>query len=144
DAELAIAHGVDAVYISNHGGRALDHSRGTMTALPSIVDAVAGRAEIVIDGGFVRGTDVLKAIALGATAVCMGRMQAWALAAGGQPGLLRMLEIIEEEMVITMALLGVNRVSELSAQFLETAKPVVPPHPLSAFPVVMERIATGR
>jgi isopentenyl diphosphate isomerase/L-lactate dehydrogenase-like FMN-dependent dehydrogenase len=144
DARLAVAHGVNAVYVSNHGGRALDHGRATIQALPSIVDAVSGRAEILIDGGFVRGTDVLKAIALGANAVCMGRMQSWALAAGGQDGVHRMLEILEEEIVITMALLGVNALTELSPAFVEATVPVGPAHPLGAFPVVMERIAAER
>lgn len=141
DARLAVEHGVDVVYVSNHGGRAIDHGRGTTHALPHIVEAVAGRAKIVIDGGFVRGSDVLKALALGAHAVAMGRMQSWALAADGEAGLRRMLEIVEEEIIVTMGLLGINRLSELNAEFLEPMQPVGPPHPLSAFPVVMERIA---
>jgi glycolate oxidase len=144
DARLAIQHGVDGIYISNHGGRAIDHGRGTIQVLPEIAEAVDGQAEIVIDGGFVRGTDVLKALALGARAVAMGRMQSWALAAGGAAGLRRMLEIIEEEIIVTMGLLGVNRVEELGPSFLESVEPVVSPHPLSAFPVVMERIAAER
>lgn len=141
DARLAMEHGVDAIYVSNHGGRAIDHGRGTIQALPELVDTVEGRAKIIIDGGFVRGSDVVKAIALGADAVAMGRMQAWALAAGGQAGLLRMLEIIEEEIIITMGLLGVNRLGELNAGYIERTLPVGPAHPLSAFPVVMERLA---
>jgi glycolate oxidase len=141
DARLAVAHGVDVVYVSNHGGRAIDHGRGTIQALPEIVDAVAGKAEVIIDGGFVRGSDVLKALALGAKAVCMGRMQSWALAAGGEPGLFRMLEILEEEMIINMGLLGINRLSELDRGYLAPIEPVNLPHPLSAFPVVMERLA---
>jgi glycolate oxidase len=141
DAKLAIEHGVDVIYVSNHGGRAIDHGRGAIAALPEIVAAVAGRAEIIIDGGFVRGSDVLKAVALGARAVCMGRMQAWALAANGPAGLLRMLEILEEEIIVTMGLLGVTRLDQLGPDFLTAAEPVVPAHPLSAFPVVMERLA---
>jgi glycolate oxidase len=84
---------------------------------------------------------VLKALALGAKAVCMGRMQSWALAAAGRAGLLRMLEIVEEEIIVTMGLLGVTRLTELTPSFLEKTQPVVPAHPLGAFPVVMERIA---
>ena len=103
-----------------------------------------GKSKVIVDGGFVRGSDVLKAVALGASAVCMGRMQAWALAAGGPAGLMRMLEIVEEEIIVTMGLLGVNRLSELGRDFIEAVEPVVPPHPLSAFPVVMERIAAER
>jgi isopentenyl diphosphate isomerase/L-lactate dehydrogenase-like FMN-dependent dehydrogenase len=144
DARLAIQHGVDAIYISNHGGRAIDHGRGTIQVLPEIVEAVDARADIIIDGGFVRGTDVLKAVALGARAVAMGRMQSWALAAGGAAGLMRMLEILEEEIIVTMGLLGVNHLEELGPSFLESAEPVVSPHPLSAFPVVMERIASEK
>jgi isopentenyl diphosphate isomerase/L-lactate dehydrogenase-like FMN-dependent dehydrogenase len=141
DARLAIEHGVDVIYISNHGGRAIDHGRGTIQVLPQIVDAIEGKAEIIIDGGFVRGSDVLKAISLGANAVCMGRMQSWALAAGGQAGLVRMLEILEEEIIVTMGLLGVTRLDQLTSSYLEPTQPVVLPHPLSAFPVVMERLA---
>ncbi len=141
DARLAVEHGVDVVYISNHGGRAIDHGRGTIQVLPEIVEAVQGRAEVIIDGGFVRCTDVLKAISLGARAVCMGRMQSWALAAGGQAALERMLEILEEEIIVTMGLLGINRLSELDSTYVAPTQPVVPAHPLSAFPVVMERLA---
>ena len=144
DARLAVQNGVDIVYVSNHGGRAIDHGRGAAQVLAQIVDAVDGKSKVIVDGGFVRGSDVLKAVALGASAVCMGRMQAWALAAGGPAGLMRMLEIVEEEIIVTMGLLGVNRLSELGRDFIEAVEPVVPPHPLSAFPVVMERIAAER
>ena len=140
DARLAVEHGVDVVYVSNNGGRAIDHARAAIVTLPEVVAAVAGRAEVVVDGGFVRGSDVLKAIALGARAVCMGRMQAWALAASGQAGVLRMLEILEEEIVVNMGLIGVNRLEELNPDYVTTADPCVTPHPLSAFPVVMERL----
>lgn len=141
DARLAVDHGVDVIYVSNHGGRAIDHGRGTIQALPEIVEAVRGRAEVIIDGGFVRGSDVLKAVALGAKAVCMGRMQSWALAAAGPAGLTRMLEILEEEIIVTMGLLGVTRLDQLDPSCLTATQPVVPAHPLSAFPVVMERLA---
>jgi isopentenyl diphosphate isomerase/L-lactate dehydrogenase-like FMN-dependent dehydrogenase len=107
--------GVDAVYVSNHGGRQMDHVDGTIDILPEVVDAVGGRAEIIIDGGFMRGTDVLKAIALGANAVGLGRLQAWALAAGGQAGLVRALEILEAEIKNAMGLVGVRRLDELNA-----------------------------
>jgi glycolate oxidase len=140
DARLAVEHGVDVVYVSNNGGRAIDHARAAIVTLPDIVAAVAGRAEVVVDGGFVRGSDVLKAIALGARAVCMGRMQAWALAASGEAGVIRMLEILEEEIVVNMGLIGVNRLGELGPEYVAAAEPCVTPHPLSAFPVVMERL----
>ena len=84
-AALALAErGFEVVYVSNHGGRELDHAEAAIETLREVVDAVAGRAEIVVDGGFMRGTDVLKAIALGANAVGLGRLQAFALAAGGE------------------------------------------------------------
>jgi glycolate oxidase len=140
DAKLAVEHGVDAIYVSNNGGRAIDHARAAIDTLPDIAAAVAGRAEIIVDGGFVRGSDVLKAIALGARAVCMGRMQAWALAAAGEAGVIRMLEILEEEIVVTMGQIGVNRLDELNPDYVAKAEPCVTPHPLSAFPVVMERL----
>ena len=89
DARLAVERGVEVIYVSNHGGRQLDHGRGSIDVLPEIVQAVDGRAEVVVDGGFVRGSDVLKAIALGARAVGIGKLQAWALAAGGGSGVTR-------------------------------------------------------
>ena len=84
DAKIAVEHGVDVVWVSNHGGRQLDHDRGTMTMLPEIVEAVDGKAEIVLDGGVQRGADILKAVSLGATTVALGKMQGWGLAADGQ------------------------------------------------------------
>lgn len=140
DARLALEHGVDVIYVSNYGGRGLDHLCASIDVLPEIAAAVGGRAEIVVDGGFVRGSDVLKAIARGARAVCMGRMQAWALAASGEAGVVRMLEILEEEITITMGQIGVNRLEELNPDYIAPAEPCVTPHPLSAFPVVMERL----
>ena len=139
DAREACEHGADAIYVSNHGGRAIDHGRGTIEALPEVVDAIAGRCEVIADGGFVRGTDILKAICLGASAVAMGRLQAWALAAGGEACLARALEILEEEVIVNMGLLGVNRLAELGPGYICRTTPVAQPHPLGAFPVVMER-----
>ncbi len=92
DARLAIDHGVQAIYVSNHGGRQLDHGLGCIALLPEIVDAVAGKAEVWVDGGFMRGSDIVKAVALGANAVGLGRLQGYALAAGGEPAMLRALE----------------------------------------------------
>src|SRR3970040_614581 len=87
DATLAVEHGVDVIWVSNHGGRQLDHGLGTMDMLPEIVEAVSGKADIVLDGGVQRGTDVLKALALGASAVAIGKLQGWGLAADGAAGL---------------------------------------------------------
>ena len=102
DAAIAIEHGVNTIYVSNHGGRQLDHGRATIDILPEIVQAVGGRAQIIMDGGIVRGTDVLKAIALGATAVAIGKLQGWGLAAAGQQGLVRVLELLESEIITSM------------------------------------------
>ncbi|NEI73602.1 hypothetical protein GR212_29035 [Rhizobium lusitanum] len=140
DARLAVEHGVDAIYVSNHGGRALDHAQSSIEVLPEIVQAVGSSAEVVVDGGFVRGTDIAKALALGASAVAIGKMQAWALAAGGRAGLFRLLELLEEELVIAMALLGVNFISELSPDYVRQVPAIGVVHPLGAFPVVMERL----
>ena len=84
DATLALEHGVDVIYVSNHGGRQLDHARGAIDLLPEVVAAVGGKAELVVDGGFMRGTDILKGVARGAAMVGIGRLQAFALGAGGE------------------------------------------------------------
>src|SRR5262245_65347814 len=94
-----------------------------------------------MDGDIYRGTDVLKAIALGARAVCLGRLQCWALAAGGEAGLVQMLEILEEEIIIAMGLLGVTKLSELRRDHIFAADALDPPHIINPFPVVMERLA---
>jgi len=134
DAALAVAHGVDAIYVSNHGGRQLDHGRATIAMLPEIVAAVGAKAGVVLDGGIVRGSDVLKAIALGARAVAIGKLQGWALAAAGQAGLVRALEILKSEIITTMGLLGVTRLDQLSATYLDAVQPLGPVHEMSAFP----------
>ena len=140
DAVRALDHGVDVLYVSNHGGRALDHCRGTADALVEVVAAARGRADVIVDGGITRGSDIVKAVARGAKAVCIGRLQAWAFAAAAGPGVLRMLEILEEEIVVTMGLLGVSSLAELTPDHLVPAEPVYAPHPLNAFPIVMERL----
>jgi glycolate oxidase len=134
DARLAVDHGVETIYVSNHGGRQLDHGRATIDMLPEIVDAVRGRAETVLDGGIVRGSDVLKAIALGARAVAIGKLQGWGLAAAGQAGLVRVLEILENEIITTMGLLGITRLDQLSTAYLSKVQPLGPVHEMSAFP----------
>jgi len=134
DAALCVKHGVEVVYVSNHGGRQLDHGRGTIDMLPEIVAAVDGRAEIVVDGGFCRGADIVKAIARGADAVAIGKIQGLGLAADGQAGVCRVLELLEIEMNTVMGLLGLDSLDKLSEDFLEPAQPVVAPGVLSAFP----------
>jgi glycolate oxidase len=113
DAALAVEAGVDVVYVSNHGGRQLDFSAATVEVLPEIVEAVSGRAQVLVDSGFQRGTDVLKALALGATAVGIGKLQGWALAADGEDGLDRAMELLEVEVRTSMALIGASRVPEI-------------------------------
>lgn len=134
DARIAADMGVDMIYVSNHGGRQIDHDRGTMDVLPEVVDAVAGRARIVIDGGFNRGTDIVKAIAMGADLVGLGRMQCYGLAADGVAGVVRLLELLETEVRTTMGLLGVTRLSELNPSYLSRQAPVHNSTVLSAFP----------
>jgi isopentenyl diphosphate isomerase/L-lactate dehydrogenase-like FMN-dependent dehydrogenase len=134
DARLAVEHGVDMVYISNHGGRQLDFDRGTMDMLPEIVDAVEQKAKIIIDGGFNRGTDIVKAIACGADMVGLGRMQCFGLAADGAQGVVRMLELLETEVRTAMGLLGVTKLSDLSRAHVCKAAPASQSHVLSAFP----------
>jgi len=133
DARLAVAHGIEVVYVSNHGGRELDHGRGTTDMLPEIVEAVDHRAEVWIDGGFVRGTDVVKALCLGARAVGIGRLQAWALAAGGETALLGVLEHLEVELRNAMGLLGVTRIADLGKEYLTRVEPLGPWHEHSSF-----------
>jgi isopentenyl diphosphate isomerase/L-lactate dehydrogenase-like FMN-dependent dehydrogenase len=136
DAVMALDHGVDWIYVSNHGGRQLDHGCGAMDVLPEIVAAVGGRAGIIVDGGFARGTDVVKGIAAGADLVGLGRMQCYALAAGGEAALTRMLEILEDEVRRCLGLLGVTKCAELDPSYLRAAPSVTPPHVLSAFPLL--------
>ena len=138
DAALAVEHGVELVYVSNHGGRQLDHGRGSLDVLPEVVAAVNGRAGVIMDGACVRGTDVVKAIALGATIVGIGRLQGLGLAAGGQAGLVRTLQLLEEEIRICLALLGVSRIGAVDKSYLHPAPPVVLPHVSSAFPLMHE------
>jgi isopentenyl diphosphate isomerase/L-lactate dehydrogenase-like FMN-dependent dehydrogenase len=136
DAKIAVDHGVAWIYVSNHGGRQLDQGRGSMEVLPEIVDAVAGRAKVIVDGGFARGADIVKAMAMGANLVGLGRMQCYALAAGGQSALARMLELIEDEVMRCLGLLGVARFAELDRSYVQRADATTSPHALSAFPLL--------
>lgn len=118
DARRAIEIGADAVWVSNHGGRQIDTAPPTIDTLPAIADAVRGDAEIVLDGGVRRGSDVVKALALGANAVALGRAYLWGLAADGETGVVRALQIMEAELVRTMALLGRRRIAELTRDLI--------------------------
>lgn len=118
DAQRCVGIGADAVWVSNHGGRQLDTAPATIDTLPAIADAVAGKAEIILDGGVRRGSDVVKALALGANAVALGRAYLYGLAAGGETGVRRALEIIDSELRRTMALCGCAKVSALTRDLI--------------------------
>jgi 4-hydroxymandelate oxidase len=114
DAELAVANGADGIIVSNHGGRATDTGRGTLECLPEIAAAVRGRVPVILDGGVRRGTDVLKALALGATAVGIGRPYIWGLGAYGQPGVDRVLELLDSELTLAMVGVGARNLREIT------------------------------
>lgn len=138
DAKRCVDMGVDVVYISNHGGRQLDHTRSCIDALPEVVVAVDGAAPVLVDGGFMRGADVVKALCLGADAVGMGRFEGLAMAAGGRVALVKALEILEHEIKTTMALAGASSLDQLTPDLLERTVPITPAHVLSAFPLLEE------
>src|SRR5262245_7027777 len=118
DTRRAADMGVRLIWVSNHGGRQLDHTQSTIDALPPIVDAVNGRAEIMIDGGFSRGTDVIKALARGAKVVALGRTALWGLAADGAAGVARTFEIMREELRTAMGLCGRTRIADLTPDLI--------------------------
>jgi isopentenyl diphosphate isomerase/L-lactate dehydrogenase-like FMN-dependent dehydrogenase len=114
DARLAIDHGAAGIVVSNHGGRQLDGAIATLDALPEVVDAVAGRGAVLLDGGIRRGADVFKALALGAGAVLIGRAYLWGLAADGEAGVARVLQILRDDLELTMALAGCASVGAIT------------------------------
>ena len=114
DAARAVDHGASGIIVSNHGGRQLDTAIPSVLALPEVVDAVAGRVEVLLDGGIRRGTDVVKAIALGARAVLVGRPVVWGLAADGEAGATRVLDLLRAELDVAMALCGCPTVGDIS------------------------------
>jgi 4-hydroxymandelate oxidase len=118
DAALALEHGVDGIVVSNHGGRAEETGRATIESLPEVVEAVRGRVPVLIDGGIRRGTDIFKALALGATAVGIGRPYLWGLAAFGQPGVERVLEILRAELHLTMRQCGAKSIQEITRAYI--------------------------
>jgi len=119
DAVRAVALGADGIVLSNHGGRQLDGSVSAMEVLPEVVDAVKGRLAIMLDGGFRRGSDIVKAMALGADAVLLGRATTWGLGAGGRAGVDRAIEILKTEVDRVIGLLGVGSIAELDARYIE-------------------------
>jgi isopentenyl diphosphate isomerase/L-lactate dehydrogenase-like FMN-dependent dehydrogenase len=113
DTLLAVENGVDGVIVSNHGGRAENSTRGTIECLPEVVQAASGRTAVLIDGGFRRGTDIFKALALGADAVCVGRPYLWGLASFGQPGVEAVLDILRRELVMVMKQMGTTTIADV-------------------------------
>lgn len=114
DARLCLDHGARGVFVSNHGGRQLDHGPSTISVLPEIVDAVAGRATVMLDSGVRRGTDIMKALALGANAVAVGRPPLWGLAVAGEAGATRVLKILQEELIRAMHLCGAGAINDVT------------------------------
>lgn len=125
DAILAVKNGADAISVSNHGGRQLDGAMASLDALPDVVDAVGGRVPVLVDGGIRRGVDVVKAMALGAKAVLIGRAPLWGLGAYGQPGVERVLELLQMELRLAMALSGKRNPAELDRSIVRRMNPWV-------------------
>jgi len=123
DAKKCLEHGCDGVYVSNHGGRSMDYGPSTLEQLPEIVDAVRGRAPILFDSGIRRGTDILKALALGANAVCLGRVPRWGLGAYGPEGVQRVVEIMQAELVQAMAHAGRATLDSINRSLVRTDFP---------------------
>ncbi|MDQ6611758.1 MAG: alpha-hydroxy-acid oxidizing protein [Gemmatimonadota bacterium] len=123
DAELAIKHGVDGLFVSNHGGRADNSMRATITSLPEVVQGVRGRIPIICDGGFRRGTDVFKAMALGATSIGIGRPYIWGLGAFGQEGVETVLELLRHEFEVTMKQMGTPSIAAITRAHIDTNYP---------------------
>jgi isopentenyl diphosphate isomerase/L-lactate dehydrogenase-like FMN-dependent dehydrogenase len=119
DARRAIDHGAAAMVVSNHGGRQLDGVAATLRVLPEVVAAVNGQAEVLMDGGIRRGSDIVKALCLGARAVLIGRAYAWALGAAGGPGVARAIELLRSELVRTLKLMGCASIAELDDSFVD-------------------------
>ena len=136
DAERACGMGVDGIYVSNHGGRQLDHGAGSMEVLGEVLDAVAGRAFTIVDGGVSRGSDIVKMIAMGADLVGMGRLYCYGLAAGGAEGIVRVVELLEIEVAECLGLLGLPSFEGLDWSYLRPVEAVTEPHALSAFPLL--------
>lgn len=120
DARLAIEHGLDAIHVSNHGGRATETLRSTIEALPEIVAEVKGRVPVFVDSGFRRGTDVFKALALGATAVGVGRPYLWGLGSFGQAGVDRVIEILQGELKLAMGNCGTPTLADINREYVAT------------------------
>ncbi len=122
DAKLAIEHGAAGIVVSNHGGRYLEYAPSTIEVLPEIVEAVQGKIPVLLDGGVRRGTDVLKALAIGAKAVLVGRPPLWGLGAFGQPGVTRVLEMLQTELALAMGLSGVANLDSIKPSLVRVER----------------------
>jgi 4-hydroxymandelate oxidase len=120
DAKLCVEHGLNGIIVSNHGGRSLDYDPSTLEVLPEIVDAVQGRIPVIVDSGFRTGTDMLKALALGAKAVCVGRGVRWGLASFGMEGVQKVLQILQSELVMAMAQTGMSSLASIDRTLVRT------------------------
>ena len=120
DAKLCLEHGLDGILVSNHGGRSTETGRGTIEALPEVVAAVGGRIPVFLDGGVRRGTDVFKALALGASGVGIGRPMLWGLGAFGEPGVDRVLQILQAELKLVMGNCGTQKVADINRAYVAT------------------------
>ena len=118
DAQLAVENGADGIIVSNHGGRAEPSNRGTIESLPEVIAGVAGKIPVLVDGGFRRGTDIFKALALGANAICIGRPYLWGLAAFGQPGVEAVLTLLQRELLIDMRQAGTTSIEQITREYL--------------------------
>jgi len=118
DASSCVRHGVDAVYVSNHGGRAEASGWGALESLPEVVKAVDGAVPVLVDSGFRRGADIFKALALGADAVCIGRAYIWGLAAFGQSGVEKVLEMLNAELRMVMGQMGTPSLADIGRQHI--------------------------
>jgi 4-hydroxymandelate oxidase len=123
DAKMCVEHGYDGIIVSNHGGRSMDYGPSSLEVLPEIVDAVGGKIAVLIDSGFRRGSDIVKAIALGADAVCLGRAPRWGLGAFGPQGVQRLLEIVQDEMREALAKTGRTTLASLDRSVVKTDFP---------------------
>ena len=118
DAISAVEAGAKAVYVSNHGGRAEASGWGAIESLPEVVEAVAGRVPVMVDSGFRRGTDIFKALAMGADAVSIGRAYIWGLAAFGQPGVEKVLEMLKAELSMVMGQMGAPTIGDIGSEHI--------------------------
>ena len=115
---MAVERGVDGIVVSNHGGRSENSQRGSIECLREVVEGAGGKVPVLVDSGFRRGTDIFKALALGATAVCIGRPYVWGLAGFGQPGVEKVLEILHRELVLVMRQAGTPAIARIGSGYV--------------------------